>query len=643
MHNALNIEPNSIARADVQLNGPESLETNLPLEGPDIQQATSGFGGNAFQDTPREEKEQAGKPTTPKLAPPQFRTESNGSISQLVKQTYVKICGPIDVVAQTRDQNGENWGLLLEWNDSDGNRHQWAVPRDMLVQPGTKVAEQLAGGGLQVVPGKSTSVKRFIDGQRPKLRIRSVPKPGWYTLHNAGHDRRVFVLPNLTVGSAGEERVVLQTREYAPIKATVSGTLATWQREVACPSSGNSRIVLAICTAFAGALLEPLGKESGGFHMNAVSSTGKTTTLHVASSVWGLPLESWRTTDNGLETTAERHNHMLLCLDELSQLDPRKLVDAMYMLANGLGKQRSDVSGNLQSQKHWLILFLSTGELSPSDQAEIARRNTTGGVEVRVVNLDADAGCGMGIFETIHGATSPAEFADRLKAVSNLHRGTAGPAFVEYFIENEAEARADIDSYRKAFLEENLPKFSSGEIPRVVDRFALVAAAGELATKAGITGWLPGEASDAAAKCSVSWLSKRTVASSDMEKAIEQIRNILQMHVRNRFYTCHEGSFPESQGAITNPLGYLEGDGDKGHFLVFPKAFKDELCKGFDYKKVAKELQGRTLLVTPAKGGRNTMQRRIPGPTPSYFYVIAESIVGDGDEEDDAADEPGPA
>jgi hypothetical protein len=115
------------------------------------------------------------------------------------------------------------------------------------------------------------------------------------------------------------------------------------------------------------------------------------------------------------------------------------------------------------------------------------------------------------------------------------------------------------------------------------------------------------------------------------------------MHIRDRFHTWHKGSFQESQGRIANPFGYFETDGDKRRFLVFPGPFQNELCKGFDYKKVAKELHGRALLVTPPKGGRYTMQRRIPGPRSSHFYVITESILGDGDVEDEAADEPGPA
>ena len=48
MNNALSIEPDPIVLADVQPSELESLETNLPFEGTDIQQATSGLSQSNY-------------------------------------------------------------------------------------------------------------------------------------------------------------------------------------------------------------------------------------------------------------------------------------------------------------------------------------------------------------------------------------------------------------------------------------------------------------------------------------------------------------------------------------------------------------------------------------------------------------------
>jgi putative DNA primase/helicase len=72
---------------------------------------------------------------------------------------------------------------------------------------------------------------------------------------------------------------------------------------------GNSRLAFAVACAFAGPLLRPAGMESGGFHYRGDSSSGKTTALKVAASVYGGAgyLQRWRTTDNALEAIAAQH------------------------------------------------------------------------------------------------------------------------------------------------------------------------------------------------------------------------------------------------------------------------------------------------------------------------------------------------
>ena len=50
--------------------------------------------------------------------------------------------------------------------------------------------------------------------------------------------------------------------------------------------------------------------------------------------------QTWRTTINGLEATAEAHNDGTLFLDELAQVDPRDAAETAYLLANGQGKAR---------------------------------------------------------------------------------------------------------------------------------------------------------------------------------------------------------------------------------------------------------------------------------------------------------------
>ena len=87
------------------------------------------------------------------------------------------------------------------------------------------------------------------------------------------------------------------------------------------------------------------GYTGGGFHLIGTSSTGKTTALYVAGSVWGGRsnkgfLDTWKSTANGLEAVAQLHNHCLLLLDEINEVNPYEVGATVYALANGSGKSR---------------------------------------------------------------------------------------------------------------------------------------------------------------------------------------------------------------------------------------------------------------------------------------------------------------
>jgi putative DNA primase/helicase len=120
--------------------------------------------------------------------------------------------------------------------------------------------------------------------------------------------------------------------------------------------------------------------ESGGFHFRGDSSSGKTTALKVAASVYGGAsyLQRWRTTDNALEAIAAQHCDGLLILDELAQVDPKTAGECAYMLANEQSKARATRTGTPRARLSWRLLFLSAGELGLADHmAEGMKRMCT--------------------------------------------------------------------------------------------------------------------------------------------------------------------------------------------------------------------------------------------------------------------------
>lgn len=168
--------------------------------------------------------------------------------------------------------------------------------------------------------------------------------------------------------------------------------LDEWKENVARLCIGNTRLLFAVSAGFAAPLLAPLGKEGGGFHFWDENSKGKTSLLIAAGSTTGGGgkngyIRRWRATINGLEATAVSHNDILLCLDELAEVDPRKVGETAYMLANGQAKLRMQKNISLGRSAEWLTLFLSSGEISLATHMATAGKQIRGGMDVRLLTF----------------------------------------------------------------------------------------------------------------------------------------------------------------------------------------------------------------------------------------------------------------
>jgi putative DNA primase/helicase len=208
----------------------------------------------------------------------------------------------------------------LEVVDRDGNRHLWAMPLSLTAGSGEGLRAELLGLGLELMPMRNSKpwLLEYLISADPAQRARCVS--------HIGRHGDIFVLPDETISADdGGEKVILQSTERLDHAFNIGGTLADWKKDVASPALGNSRLVLSIASAFAAPMLALTGDEGGGFHLRGSSSTGKSTALIVAGSVWGGGgtrgfVRQWRATDNALESVAALSSDTLLCLDELSQV-----------------------------------------------------------------------------------------------------------------------------------------------------------------------------------------------------------------------------------------------------------------------------------------------------------------------------------
>jgi len=544
----------------------------------------------------------------------------------------VKVSGPFNIIAETRDRHFEDWGVFLQWKDNDGHSHEWAMPKSLLSGDGAEVRARLLSGGLYVSPRAMCRqlLNSYILDTKAEARARCVNSVGWHGV--------AYVTSSATYGDTAGEHIILQSAAPVP-RSTQDGTFEGWQKEVASLAIGNSRLAFAMSAAFAGPLLHIALEDSFGMHFRGRSSLGKTTSLHLAASVAGSVINTWRTTDNSAEATAAANNDGLLLLDEISQVEGRAIDAMAYMLGNGAGKNRMRKDATNRPTATWRIVFLSTGEEGLAEKLAEVGKKLKAGQEVRLIEIPSDTGSGHGFFENLHGHTGGDSFSRHLRFVSERHRGHAMERYLKKITSDLPALLGSINAAKKLWLERYLPAASSGQVSRVAARFALIAAAGELASAMGILPWPDRQAELAAETCFRAWLDKRgNVGASEASAGVDQVRNFISLHGSSRFSAVWEAnpsswdSKPPDAGADSrtiNRAGFRRKD-EQGNwnYYVLPAVWTGEICRGFNGGEVAKELAAKDLLVLGKD--RAAIQLKIPGlGNTRLYHVLPAILVGD--------------
>lgn len=250
------------------------------------------------------------------------------------------VAGLFNVIAEGRNEDNEKWSLLVTFKDRDGVEKRLFAPRRIVTSEGGELRAMLADAGLSLGghAAARTGLTKYFSEVVVTKRVRTVQRTGWY--HSSRSGGVAFVLPDRTIGNAIEE-IILDTEEHTSIYQT-RGDLEAWKAAFASRCNGNTMLLFSVSCGFAGAILPLLREEGGGFHLVGSSSTGKTTLLAAASSLWGAPptgevgvvpfTRTWSATAMALENIARTHSHTLLPLDEINLADPKTIGDTAYRL-----------------------------------------------------------------------------------------------------------------------------------------------------------------------------------------------------------------------------------------------------------------------------------------------------------------------
>jgi uncharacterized protein (DUF927 family) len=286
---------------------------------------------------------------------------------------------------------------------------------------------------------------------------------------------------------------------------------------------------------------------------------------------------------------------MLLILDEIGQMDSKKIGDAVYMLANGMGKTRANIHGAARKSQLWRIGVLSSGEKDLATHMAESNKKMYAGQGIRLLTIPAKPTPeSKGLLESLNRFSNFNALANHLKDASGKYYGTPLRAFVQALLK-EQNPKKSFDAALLEAKEKHLPIGADGQDYRVFDIFFTFGFAGELATRHGITGWPAGEALSAALKCFNDWLEdKGGVGSQESRLMLEQIKLFFSTYAQIRFQRILNGKAFDSSN-LSERAGYVEArknpDGaTEDVYYVFPEYFKKFIAKGIPLKTIVKLL-----------------------------------------------------
>lgn len=520
------------------------------------------------------------------------------------------VCGPLHVKAITSN-NESNFGRLIHLQNVNGDWKTWSMPMTMLSGSQESLREELFRLGMEISLKEKSLLSEYINTRAPEKRIVAAQQTGW-------NNNDTFVFPNRTIG---DQNVIFQSNHQRCSDYLEMGTLAEWQKEIGKLCIGNPLLLHAVSFSLAGPLLKILHVDNGGFHYFAESSTGKTTALLVAISLWGKPkqfIRTWRATSNGLESISTDRNDTILVLDELGEANPNEVSQVVYAITNGTGKQRSNKNGTSQEVATWRQTILSSGELSPETIISQSSQTAQAGVLLRLIDINCNHK--FGLFDELHQFNSGRELSDHLKCLSELNYGIVGPLFIEKLIQ------LDHKKLNNEFAEvRSLFTCNHDQENRPATRFALAAFAGELAISIGLLPWPERSALTASLGLFREWQAARGKRSIEDQKILTSIMNYVYRYGDSRFSALNAPG-----KSISDRTGWwrMDENSEKRVWMFTPGGLQ-QATQTNDVKPVIRALNNAGWIVAKDTG-KNSKFTYIPGDSKKRLYhITVEEMINE--------------
>lgn len=534
---------------------------------------------------------------------------------------------PLIIIARFKLVHSDKEEVMVGWH-TDGKWHSLTVDRKVIAD--TRDIVSLASFGLPITSQDKEFVVKFFReydrANRDNIPLLSISNHmGWqsgqtaflwgrHLISEAGVSIGGSVAQMIPAPTPGVDTVVFKGANEGDEQVADGlyhhGKLESWlsiaNRAVVHPTP--LVILLAAC---APPLLHILGASNFVVETSGTTSTGKTTVLRLAASVWGCPdereacsfLYSWDMTLVWLERVGAVLHGLPLILDDTKRVfaslpkdQARAMVSAViYAYASGKGRGRGSIQGTQRTGAFRSVL-ISSGEQPCAESS-----TDHGGARARVLSL----------WGPPFGPGEQGQLVKDINMAVVENFGFAGPWMVFHLLRNRDKWPAWKAEYRQAV--NHYANLATGD--NVAGRLGEIFAALEV-TAHRLLEALPGLTLARPARETLQGIWSVTVAGAarDADRALAALRDVWDWTAASpaKFFGRHR---KDQTGSPVEPAGGWLGRWDDSptfdHIAYLGKPLRDRL-EGFGYDAAAtiRTWADRGWLLKDSKG-RNQRSTRI--------------------------------
>ncbi|AWI92453.1 TPA: DUF927 domain-containing protein [Staphylococcus aureus] len=316
---------------------------------------------------------------------------------------------------------------------------------------------KLVNKKLDVTSSTSTKLVDYINASKrynPPLNVKVATR--------LGHVKGYFIYPYQEVMKDSNVKLFSNDKGFQKLIDSFrsKGTLQGYSKKVFAQIKDLPMVMVMLYASLGSVLLREFGLQPFIVEISGSTSTGKTFTLNLVSSVWGTSdlITTWSSTQNSIESMASFLNSFPMFKDDTRNTHPKFVTSATYNFSSGESKSRSNINLTLNAKKEWRNILISTGESSIANMAD-----EKAGVSARVV--------------TLQDPPYPDNFDfTTLDKSFRENYGTLGLAFIKQYESKKDVYKKAFESYQRYFNQ----KGSNEIMQRLGRAFALLQVTGEV-------------------------------------------------------------------------------------------------------------------------------------------------------------------